>query len=359
MNKWFEPNQIGRIQIELSNYCNAACPQCDRYEQYVEWKTGNRVTPDLNNTWYTKKQIEEMFGKYQWDNLEFVHYCGNVDEPVTNPEMLDITEYFIKHLIKNPMGRVGISTNGGLRDENFWTELGKLSSATKQVFTVFGLDGLEDTNHIYRRNVRWETVQRNWRAYIKAGGHAHWQFIVFNHNKHQLEEAKKLADNEGFVNFTIVQSGRAEVMQIDSEPEEKKPESVIKQEVNIPEWYEQKSNKIDGLTINEFKKQTPVLNTVRCAAKCNSNMDNFHPTYGNIYISAKGYVTPCCWMGNPRELETLWKTAPHLKPQDHNIHNKSLTDIINGEWFKHIDNQMQDYGLCVMKCKELRGDFHL
>ena len=40
MNKWFETSQIGRIQIELTNYCNAACPQCDRYEQYVDWKNG-------------------------------------------------------------------------------------------------------------------------------------------------------------------------------------------------------------------------------------------------------------------------------------------------------------------------------
>ena len=28
---WAQESDIGRIQIELTNYCNAACPQCERF----------------------------------------------------------------------------------------------------------------------------------------------------------------------------------------------------------------------------------------------------------------------------------------------------------------------------------------
>jgi MoaA/NifB/PqqE/SkfB family radical SAM enzyme len=356
MNKWFDVSQIGRIQIELTNYCNAACSQCDRYEQYIDWKKGKIAKLDLNNKWFTLTDIKQILGSYKWDSLDHIHFCGNVDEPTINPEMIEITEYF---LTLSPRA-VGISTNGGTRDEKFWTELGKLSNKTKQVYVVFGLDGLEDTNHIYRRNVRWEVVQRNWRAYIKSGGWAEWQFIVFDHNKHQLDLAKKLADEEGFGNFRIVHSGRSEVEVLDTESESKKPLVIKHDKVEIPNWYKNKyGNKIDGVSFEEFKNKTTVLESVRCPAKLNSNINKFHETKGNIYISAKGYVTPCCWMGNPRELIQLWNSAPHLNPVTHNIFYNSLQDIINGDWFKHIDDQMQNYKLCVFKCKELNGDIHL
>ena len=33
---------------------------------------------------------------------------------------------------------------------------------------VWGIDGLEDTTHLYRRNVKWDKLQENFRAYIRA-----------------------------------------------------------------------------------------------------------------------------------------------------------------------------------------------
>ena len=33
--------------------------------------------------------------------------------------------------------------------------------------------------------------------YIKAGGVARWEFLVFKHNQHQIEEARQLANELG------------------------------------------------------------------------------------------------------------------------------------------------------------------
>ena len=68
-------------------------------------------------------------------------------------------------------------------------------------YCVFSIDGLEDTNHLYRRNVKWEKVIENARSFITAGGKAHWDMLVFEHNKHQVDEAKSYANKLGFVWF--------------------------------------------------------------------------------------------------------------------------------------------------------------
>ena len=34
----------------------------------------------------------------------------------------------------------------------------------------------------------------NVNAFISAGGTAYWKFLIFKHNEHQVEEAKKLSE---------------------------------------------------------------------------------------------------------------------------------------------------------------------
>ena len=73
---------------------------------------------------------------------------------------------------------------------------------------IWGIDGLEDTNHLYRVNVDWNRLQENWRAYISGGGKAKWQFIVFKWNQHQLDEVKRYSESEKFKGFNIIRSVR-------------------------------------------------------------------------------------------------------------------------------------------------------
>ena len=89
--------------------------------------------------------------------------------------------------------------------------MGKISFKQKGGFNVtFGIDGLEDTNHLYRKNVKWDVLQRNFRAYISAGGVADWQFIPFSWNKHQIEDTRDFAFKEGFRDFKVLDSVRGE-----------------------------------------------------------------------------------------------------------------------------------------------------
>lgn len=349
---WFDTTQIGRIQLELTNYCNAFCPQCDRAElisQYDKWT--KRATNNLNNNHITLQNVKDWFGRYKWDNLQFVNYCGNVDEPTINPEIIEITKWF-NNILGDRNIAINIASNGGTRNEAFWQELGELSAANPRIRVTFGIDGLEDTNHIYRKNVNWDILQKNFRAYIGAGGNASWQFIVFDHNKHQLEEIKQRLDSEGFKGLKLLQSNRLDI------PGQKEVNIVKK--VKVPKWYDTTNgDNMAGKSVKNLRDKGETLSCVKCPAKLKSKNTAFHEEHGNIYVSALGYVTPCCWMGNPTELIKLWDSNPNTDPKLHNLYNTNLDNIINGNWWTHIDSQMQDYKLCVMKCKDLQGDTHI
>ena len=213
---WANEGNIGRLQLEITNYCNAACPQCERNymiqlqnendEARREWNTVD-YDVELNNTYLSIGDIKKTFLPDRWTHLDEIVFCGNVDEPVINPDVIEIIKHF--YHLDNKDKDIWVHVNGGSRNESFWNELGELSKELNNRLTViFGIDGDEETNHLYRRNVDWKTLQRNWRAYISAGGRAAWQFIIFKWNQHQIDNIKKLSESEGFVRFGIIESFR-------------------------------------------------------------------------------------------------------------------------------------------------------
>jgi hypothetical protein len=162
---------------------------------------------ELNNTYLSIADIKKTFLPNKWTHLDEIVLCGNVDEPVINPDVIEIIKYF--YHLDNKEKDIWVHVNGGSRSESFWSELGELSKELNNRLTVvFGIDGDEETNHLYRKNVDWKTLQKNWRAYISAGGRAAWQFIVFKWNQHQIDDIKKLSESEGFERFGIIKSFR-------------------------------------------------------------------------------------------------------------------------------------------------------
>ena len=180
---------------------------------------------DLNNSYLSIEDIKKTFLPDRWTHLDEIVFCGNVDEPVINPDVIDIIKYF--YHLDNKDKDIWVHVNGGSRNESFWNELGELSKELNNRLTVvFGIDGDEETNHLYRKNVDWKTLQKNWRAYISGGGRAAWQFIVFKWNQHQINDIKKLSESEGFARFGIIESFR-----------NKDAENKI-DEIVLPEGYE-------------------------------------------------------------------------------------------------------------------------
>ncbi|MFB8793762.1 MAG: hypothetical protein U7126_05920 [Microcoleus sp.] len=66
---------------------------------------------------------------------------------------------------------------------------------------IFSIDSLADTNSVYRNNTNWDRIMQSVNSFIQAGPKAVWHYLIFEHNQHQVELARALAEELGFVEF--------------------------------------------------------------------------------------------------------------------------------------------------------------
>jgi hypothetical protein len=182
--------------------------------------------------------------------LEKVLFCGTLGEPAAAQELLPMIRW-IKDM--NPSTVIGINTNGGLRTTDWWIELASLIKDDIRSYVVFSIDGLEDTNHIYRKKVNWSKLIKNVKAYIGAGGNAQWDGLIFKHNQHQINHMRDLAQQLGFKAFRTKVSSRENF------------DDILPPDHGLPEI-----------------KQKPFS----CMAQ----------STGSLYLSAQGLWYPCCYI---------------------------------------------------------------
>jgi MoaA/NifB/PqqE/SkfB family radical SAM enzyme len=186
-----DPGQINEWHLEVSSRCALACPRCPR----TMMKGAYEIT-DL-----PLAVVERLFP--QGTPVQKIILCGNHGDPIYHHRFHDILSY-LRGLRPAPP-RLSIHTNGSFRDRAWWAETARLLSRNDRV--VFSIDGLEDTNHVYRVNARWSTILDGIDECRGKAGMI-WKFIVFQHNQHQVEEAKRLAVELGFDDFNLVKSDR-------------------------------------------------------------------------------------------------------------------------------------------------------
>ena len=92
-----------------------------------------------------------------------------------------------------------------MRDADWWKELAFILGDRGKV--QFSVDGLEDTNNLYRVNVNWNKVEEAMDVFTQAGGKGRWVYLIFEHNEHQVEEAEQMAKLFG-LEFVRKKTGR-------------------------------------------------------------------------------------------------------------------------------------------------------
>jgi MoaA/NifB/PqqE/SkfB family radical SAM enzyme len=267
----FSFESLKTVHIEITNMCQASCPMCARNYH------GGGVNPLVQNQSWTLEEFKTIFSSEVLSVIEFVYFCGNFGDPILNSELPSMCRY-LKEM--NPNIRVHIHTNGGARNTAWWQAL--TEALPQDHLVVFGIDGLEDTHHLYRVGTTYDNVVKNAKTFIDAGGKAEWCFIKFNHNEHQAEEAKARAHALGFKTFMLKNSSR-----FLGEPKY----SVIDKEGKHTHYIEPPTdNKIQFISKEMIASYKETIMPLKIKCKVQESKE--------IYIDAYRNVFPCCWLAS-------------------------------------------------------------
>ena len=273
------------IHLELTHRCNAACPMCARNIH------GGAINPDMPLSELSLDDVKAILQPELIGRLKRIYACGNYGDPIVARDCIEVFRYLREH---GPDLNLCLHTNGSARRPHWWRELAEVMRAGPH-YLRFGIDGLEDTNHLYRRGTDWKTVMRSAETFIEAGGRAEWDYLVFRHNEHQVEEARQLAADMGFAEFFVRKTGRfldaGELETSDRyEVQDRKGnfEYYLEQPHN-PEYLNPAFGNLEQVRARYGEYQT-YLDEVEINCKVAGKK-------GKMYLSAQGYALPCCWLG--------------------------------------------------------------
>lgn len=181
--------------IDLTTYCNAGCPQCHRTDPNGLGKVGwlPLIKWDL-------KQFKNAYPKSTLKYINKFEICGTWGDPIMVKDILEICKYIIDH----SEAYIQLNTNGGMRDEDWWWNLGIISRNRIQV--IFDVEGINQEMHShYRRKVDFEKLKMNIQSYTAAGGNAFAHIIIFKHNQDYIEQILDMCYKELEVTDHLVQ----------------------------------------------------------------------------------------------------------------------------------------------------------
>lgn len=293
------------IEIEITADCNAQCPICARTRMGMKLTGNNKLSLD---------DIKHIFPNEESLQGKNVALCGTYGDPIVHQQCYEICEY-----LSNMGACVWLSTNGGYNSAEWWEKLALL----KNVNVGFAVDGFRKTNHIYRVNVSFKLVERNMTAYMKAGGKGKWTYIVFEHNKDEVEEAEAFAKNLGLEFY--VRGGGRNTVAIQHKP--------------------RKGDEVKLVTVFDTTKVKKHLDTIRNKDVIESKLDTIDCRHLNnkyIFIGSDMTLYPCCYL-------YAYSTSGgrdyiRRAPKDWNsLKTKTISEIMQHSKFSKIQKMWSPY----------------
>lgn len=348
--------ELERIHVELSSACNAACPVCPRNVD------GGYTVPWLNIRTMSFKDFKLIFDKEVLTQIKDILMCGNYGDPVYCKDLPDILAY-INEI--NSDINVRVHTNGSIRESLWWK---CLPLQHKNLIIVFSIDGLEDTNHIYRRNVNWHDVINNAKAYIGAGGNAIWEYLIFQHNEHQLDDARSMSQHLGFQDILFKRAfgfdsinGDYDAMRVIDR------KGKVEYYIYPPTNNNYQNRDKDGKKLKRYEKNNGLpIETFQTDWQHKNNdyekiiqkeIDNYKHLDGiniscmtknnkEIYIDSAGHLHPCCFLGIGAQNVTLAHDSlqyhkwleKNIQVNETNLKIHNLREVMNSDFLHKIED---------------------
>lgn len=355
----YRSEEITTVHLEVTERCNASCPQCARNIN------GGEVNPQLHDAELSLADVKNILQPDFIQQLKRLYMCGNYGDPISAHDTLEIFEYIRSN---NAKMQLSFHTNASAKTPEWWSRLP--AAMGKNHYVVFSVDGLEDTNHLYRQGTVWSKIMANARAFIAAGGRARWDFIVFGHNEHQVEEARALATEMGFEQFNIKKSNRffsttQGAVKLAHQAGNRRGEETTL--ISMPTNPEYQNSAIKQMAeISKDRGEIPInfMTTVEeLKGKIGTQKFNFHADKKrdmekywdsaeikckvaeekSIYITAEGYLQPCCWTAGQMYVwywkeqgGQIWNAINQAGLDSLNLKKYPLKDVIDGKYIQKI-----------------------
>tara|TARA_B100000424_G_scaffold178103_1_gene137658 strand:- start:4318 stop:5505 length:1188 start_codon:yes stop_codon:yes gene_type:complete len=335
--------EINAVHFEASTLCVAGCPGCPRNYN------GHSTREGFPKHSMSIDEFKKIFGPHMHTIREWL-FCGNFGDPLNCHDLEPILDYINEHEHQI----VKINTNGNYKTPEWWATLAKYD----HVSICFALDGsTQDTHKLYRQFTKFDRILANAKAYIDAGGDASWQMILFEHNEHQIEEARQMSIEYGFSKFFTVDHDRDNM-------------SVFDAKGNFSHIIKPQSHKAprdDGWrSIDNLKKSIEsrrAINNKVVKHKYDLSEEgdikfNCNVVESNrIYVCANGEVYPCCFLGLYPKTYGSDELAvfKNYLTFENNANNRDILDILQD--FQFVKNSWQkpsvEEGLikkCLTEC---------
>ena len=195
---------------------------------------------------------------------------------------------------------------------------------------IFSIDGLKDTNHLYRKNAKWKSIMDAIKCVSTGSCKLIWKFIVFKHNQHQIKDAEALSKKIGFDHFRLEHSDR---------------------------WLNEKDLMPDEKFVDSsYKQSQEILNNPNFTTKISPRCLVDNKPQRNLYIDAEGDFYPCCWMGT---YHYKYKSIFSPKTQMFNIKDNTIESILEWEEVKQFFDSTKQFTsaheCCKIKCGVKNG----
>lgn len=335
-----------RFHIELTDKCNAACPMCQRVLPKDRCRTNYAKVQKIE---LTLEDFREHFDEAFCRQVDEVEFGGGLGDALAASQCLEIADHLTARGV-----RLLISTNGSLRSTDWWRELGKVMRRNDS-FVELHVDGLADSNPLYRVNTRFDKIMDNARAYLETGAVAEWHYILFKHNEHQAEEARDMSRAMGFRKFVLIDTIRfgarkhfayqmpsGEIRYLEP-PSYTSRDFAARHAASIP------PQPAPALLPDPDGKRAAAEAGI-AGIHCKSQIKN------SAYINTEGYVAPCCWLsGSDEELVMIRRAG--ARHADFNIRNRPLAEILKAEPFASLyeaDWQGGGNAVCTRKCGAMK-----
>jgi len=350
----YKSHEIRTVHLEITDKCNAACPMCARNIN------GGEDNPQLPGTELSIDDIKQIFRPEFIQQLDRMYMCGNYGDPIAARDTLETFQYFREH---NAKINLSMHTNGSAKKPDWWRQLAYALGS--KGYVVFSIDGLEDTNHLYRQNTVWSKIMENAQAFIDAGGRARWDYIVFAHNEHQVEEAEALANKIGFERFQYKKSARffslatGMTKEMHQASNRKGVATTLLQAPTNPKYRNsalQELAKISSGEVKTIPSRAEELEGTQYPQIFHKDPDKKKPMEKvwdeavikckvkeekSVYVSAEGIVQPCCWTAGQMYVwywtergGQIWKLIDEEGKDNLNALNHGLDSIIDGDFFQ-------------------------